>query len=130
VYLEGCALYLVQEDAQGSSSSTLPELTGQGGIYFWDTLLEGKLELKAGFRGRYVSRATEPRFNPEALAYVDLFSSTGAWSRLDFMAQAQIGAAQVHFIWENLTNVNYYGTPYYPGLDRSIRFGISWEFLN
>jgi outer membrane cobalamin receptor len=130
VFVEGKAEYLLQEDSTGALSSGRPKLTAQGGVYFWDSLLHDKLELKAGFRAMYASRSTGPMFNPEVPAYVEQLSPTGAWSRVDFVALAHIGDAQIHFSWENLTNVKYYGTPYYPGFDRTIRFGIAWEFQN
>jgi outer membrane cobalamin receptor len=130
LFLEGKAEYLLQEDSTGTLVSNRPKLTAQGGVYFWDILLHDRLELKAGIRGIYVSRGTGPTFNAEVVAYVEQPGSTGAWSRIDFIALAHIGDAQIHFSWENLTNVRYYGTPFYPGLDRAIRFGIAWDFLN
>jgi hypothetical protein len=70
-------------------------------------------------------------FNPELSAYIQNTGlPMGTTASVDFFLIGHIGDAYIHFIWENLANTTYYGTPYYPGGERAIRFGISWEFLN
>jgi outer membrane receptor protein involved in Fe transport len=127
LYLEGTGTYLVQS----GESAYLPKLTARGGIYYWDTIVEGHLELKAGVRGRYSSSQQGEVFNPEILAYVpNTGARLGAYSTMDLLLMAHIGDAYIHVVWENLTNVQYFSTPYYPGMDRTVRFGIAWELLN
>lgn len=127
---EGCATYLIQHQGE-SMLSRFPKLSARGGAYFRANLLEEKLELKAGFRGRYSSAFSGDVFNPEAIAYVtNAGPFVGMSSSVDFLLIAHIGDAYVHFAWENFASVKYFGTPYYPALDRVIRFGIKWEFLN
>jgi hypothetical protein len=70
-------------------------------------------------------------FNPEVVAYVTGTNrSIGRGGVIDFLLIARIGDAYVHLTWENLTNVQYFSSPFYPVLDRAVRFGISWEFFN
>jgi len=127
---EGCATYLIQHQGE-SMLSRFPKLSARGGAYFRANLLEEKLELKTGFRGRYSSAFSGDVFNPEAIAYVtNAGPFVGMSSSVDFLLIAHIGDAYVHFAWENFASVKYFGTPYYPALDRVIRFGIKWEFLN
>ncbi len=130
LYLEGSGSYLVQTEG-GSELASLPKLSLSGGIYFWSTLLQEHLELKTGFRGLYRSAQDGELFNPEALAYV---SSTGTRvgyaSSVDFVLIAHIGDAYIQFIWENPLDIEYFATPFYPEVDRAVRFGISWEFWN
>ena len=87
--------------------------------------------MKSGFRGRYTSSQIGELFNPEILAYRDNSGKRiGRGGTLDFFLIAHIGDAYIHFMWENITNAQFFTTPYYPVLDRAIRFGVSWEFLN
>lgn len=130
LYLEGTGTYMVQTSG-GSSTQLYPKLWASGGIYFWRTLLNDKLELKTGFRGRYQSSYLGAEFNPEVLAYVNSNGPALARASIgDFFITAHIGDAYIHLEWENLTNVRYFSSPFYPVLDREIRFGLSWEFLN
>ncbi len=128
--LEGAGMYLLQYQ-DGLQVRRVPKFTASGGVYFWRNLLQDRLELKVGFRGRFQSAQEGERFNPEVLAYVpNTGDPIGYAGAVDFFLIAHIGDAYIHLMWDNLTNVNYYTTPYYPALDRTIRFGIAWEFLN
>ena len=130
LYIEANGTYLIQRQGEADLAN-LPKLALSGGVYFWNKLLNDHLELKTGFRGQYRSSQNGEVFNPEALAYVsNAGTHIGYASVADFFLIAHIGDAYVHFIWENPLNIQYYCTPYYPGTDRAIRFGISWEFWN
>ncbi len=130
LYLEGTGTYLLQTSG-GYDTQLYPKISANGGIYYWNTLLNDKLELKLGFRGKYQSSYLGTEFNPEVLAYVLSGGPIlGQASSGDFFVTAHIGDAYIHLMWENLTGVQYYSTPFYPILDRMIRLGVSWEFLN
>lgn len=130
LYLEGVGTYLIQSSG-GFNTQLYPRIWANGGVYYWNTLLKGKLELKVGFRGRYQGSHLGAEFNPELIAYVlSNGPALGQASSGDFFLTAHIGDAYIHFMWENLTNVQYFSTPFYPVLDRVIRIGVSWEFLN
>lgn len=130
LYLEGVGTYLLQT-SEGVNTQLYPKISANGGIYYWNTLLNDKLELKVGFTGRYQSSYLGAEFNPEVLAYVlSRGPALQQSSSGDFYLTAHIGDAYIHLMWENLTSVQYYSTPFYPILDREIRLGVSWEFLN
>jgi outer membrane receptor protein involved in Fe transport len=130
VYLEGVGTYMIQSSG-GFDTQLFPHVWANGGIYYWKKLLKGKLELKVGFKGRYQSSHLGAEFNPELLAYVlSKGPALGQAASGDFFLSAHIGDAYIHFVWENLTSVQYFSTPFYPILDREIRIGVSWEFLN
>jgi outer membrane receptor protein involved in Fe transport len=130
LYIEANGTYLIQREA-GADLGTLPKFSVSGGIYFWNKLVNDHLELKTGFRGKYLSSQNGELFNPEALAYVSNSGThIGYASAADFFLIAHIGDAYIHLIWENPLSIQYYSTPFYPGGDRTIRFGISWEFWN
>ena len=128
--IEGAGLFLVQEQA-GADPRSFPAFSGSGGVYFRQTLLDSALHLKAGFRGRLATSHDGMLFNPEVLAYVpNGVRAVATGGAVDFVARAAIGDAIVHFVWENLTDAEYYGTPFYPAYARGVRFGITWDFLD
>ncbi len=128
--LEGNVEYIVQRSG-GATLGAYPKVSGSGGLYFRSRLVNDKLELKTGFKGRFSLGYSGSVFNPEIVAYVtNTGTPLGTSASGDFFLIGHIGDAYIHFMWENLANIRYYGTPYYPGGERAIRFGISWEFLN
>lgn len=130
LFLEGNAMYLEQRSNQ-KVLDEYPHLAASGGIYFWGSLFHDNLELKAGFRGQFRTRYEGAAFNPELPAYITNTSTRlGVASSVDFFLIARIGDAYIHVMWENLTNVQYFTTPFYVADDRGVRFGIAWEFLN
>jgi len=130
LYLEGTGTYMIQTSG-GFKTQLFPKVWANGGIYYWHTLLNKKLELKVGFRGRYQSSHFGAEFNPEVLAYVVNSSpALGQAAMGDFFVTAHIGDAYIHLMWENLTGIQYFSTPFYPVLERAVRVGVSWEFLN
>lgn len=130
LYLEGVGNYVIQT-SDGLNTGLFPKVWANGGISYWNRLLNDKLELKVGFKGRYRSSHSGAVFNPEVLAFVaNKGVPLGQSSLGDFFVMAHIGDAYIHLVWENLTSVEYYSTPYYPVLEREIRLGIAWEFLN
>jgi outer membrane cobalamin receptor len=130
LYIEGTGTYMIQT-SDGFSTQLFPKIWANGGIYYWNTLLNHKLEFKVGFRGRYQSSHLGAEFNPEVLAYVLSASpALGQAASGDFFVTAHIGDAYIHLMWENLTSVEYFSTPFYPVLERALRLGVSWEFLD
>ena len=128
--LEGNLEYILQKSG-GGTLQAFPKLSGNGGLFFRRKVVNDKLELKTGFKGRFSLPYAGFLFNPEIIAYVaNAGLPLGTSASGDFFLIGHIGDAYIHFIWENLANIRYYGTPYYPGGERAIRFGISWEFLN
>ena len=128
--LEGNLEYLLQKSG-GGTLQAFPKFSGNGGIFFRRKLVNDKLELKTGFKGRFTLPYAGFVFNPEMIAYVaNAGIPLGTSASADFFLIGHIGDAYIHFIWENLAGIRYYGTPFYPGGERAIRFGISWEFLN
>ncbi|MGB6647705.1 MAG: putative porin [Bacteroidota bacterium] len=131
IYAEGTGGWIEQKEEGEGVRDVYPKFFGNGGIYFWDSLLEGRLELKTGFRGRYLASSRGELFNPETLYYVlSDAEPIGPGYSIDFFLTAHIGDAYVYAMWENLSGAQYFATPFFPALDRALRIGISWEFLN
>jgi outer membrane receptor protein involved in Fe transport len=131
---EGIATYMKQPDYfHGDQKLTLyPELYLDGSVYYRDILVNGKLELKVGFRGRFVSQQTGEAPLDQSGFFVPytLLKSFGPSGTADFFLIGKLGDAYLHFIWENLSGNQYLLTPFYAMYDRNVRFGVSWEFWN
>ncbi|MBI5471041.1 MAG: TonB-dependent receptor [Ignavibacteriae bacterium] len=131
LYIDGAGTFITQQNESGSILTRYPRFSANGGIYFWQKLINDHLDLKIGFRGRYVSGSQGELFNPEIIAYVaNEGTPLGFGSSVDGFLIAGIGNAFVHLVWQNLTNAAYYSTPYYPVYDRQVKLGISWQFLD
>jgi hypothetical protein len=108
-----------------------PWIFGQGGLYFDHPLFEGHLDIKAGIRGSGQIGQAGELFNAQRLSYSrNIGRQPGTGAKMDLVLLARIGSAEVHVIWENVTGSSYFSTPYFPALDRAIRFGVSWSFIN
>ncbi|MEW5799145.1 MAG: putative porin [Bacteroidota bacterium] len=132
-HFEGNANYLKQPAIirNGVPLTLYPELTLNGSAYFHGLLAKGKLDLKAGIRGRYYSRQTGMKPYDEAGVWLpSSILSYGPSGTMDLFAIGKIGSAYVHLIWENVTRNEYLLAPVYPMYDGNIRFGLSWEFLD
>ncbi len=135
-YAEGSATYLKQPGYPHPSDprplTLLPELYLDGSFYYKNKLVNGNLELKVGFRGRYTSKQNGMAPLNESGLYVpyELLQSFGPSGTADFFVIAKLGDAYIHFVWENLSGNQYMLTPFYPMYDRNVRFGVSWEFWN
>ena len=115
----------------GTASEDLPPLRISGGGYFREQLFKGNLDLKMGFRGWYRTGYNGEIFNPQVLTFVpNTGLPLGRAASIDFVLLAHLADAQIHFIWENLPGIYYFASPKYPGLDRVLRFGLSWDFWN
>jgi len=132
--IEGNATYMKQPSdiREGQKLTLYPALYLDGSVYYKNVLANGKLELKIGFRGRYVSEQTGEGPLDESGFFVPytLLNSFGPSGTADFFLIGKLGNAYLHLIWENLSGNQYLLTPFYPMYDRNIRFGVSWEFWN
>ncbi|HTX17496.1 MAG TPA: putative porin [Bacteroidota bacterium] len=131
---QGNATYMKQPDdiRDGQKLTLFPALYLDGSVYYRNILANGKLELKVGFRGRYVSEQTGEGPLDESGLFVPytLLTSFGPSGTADFFVIGKLGDAYLHLIWENLSGTQYLLTPFYPMYDRNVRLGVSWEFWN
>ena len=108
-----------------------PRGYARGGIYYRNRILNDNLELQVGVRGqvrgRYYGSTVLSR---DLLPLTNTSTQLGAASTLDLVLVGHIGDAYIHVLWENVTDVQYFTTPFTPALGRRFRFGVSWEFLN
>lgn len=136
IYGEGSCTHLLNKDWD-VEKLRFPKWFLNGQLYFWGKLVDEHLQLKIGVKGKYFTEQYGEEYYPESAIYAHPMTSPfgttnqfGPYGSIDFFAIGKIGDAYIHVIWENLTNQNYYLTPVYPMPDRTLRFGISWAFLD
>ena len=129
ILLEGSLYHISNEKGSLSEFINVPETKFTAGVYFKDTLFNSNLDLKTGFVFNYTGKQNI-RYLP--IPHWGILSDdVNASLTIDFTVSAEIQkAAIVYFTWENLFDKQYYITPYYPMLERNIRFGVAWEIFN
>jgi outer membrane cobalamin receptor len=102
-----------------SGASYLPKASIIGEIFFRDIFFKDNLDLKFGVRGRAISNQKGYGFNSKTLTYLQ-------------SSDAELGTGRSFdaFVLENILDNQYAITKFYPIQDRSLRFGVSWEFEN
>jgi hypothetical protein len=129
--IEGTAGIMRWEKMPAIAMDEPPRGYARGGVYYRNSLLNDALELQAGVRGqvrgRYYGATVLSR---DLLPMTNTSTQLGAASSLDLILIGHIGDTYIHVLWENVTNVQYFTTPFTPALGRRFRFGVSWEFLN
>ncbi|MBI3193933.1 MAG: TonB-dependent receptor plug domain-containing protein [Ignavibacteriae bacterium] len=115
----------------GNEDTRYPNWNASGGIYLWDKFFDEHLNIKVGFRGRLVSAHDGVEFNPQAQMYVpSKYWKVKSVAVGDFVLLAHIGDADIHLILENMLGRDYILVPYFPMPDRTLRFGLNWQFLD
>lgn len=129
VVLEGRLSHYFIEMGSLIEFINVPETKFTAGVYFKDSLFNSNLDLKTGFVVYYTGKQNL-RYLPIP-HWGTLYDDVNASLTIDFTLAAEIQkAAIVYFTWENLLNKKYYITPFYPMLQRNIRFGVAWEIFN
>ena len=121
----------------------LPYFTANAGLFYKDSLFSNNLYLKTGinvfFRGRqnnlfYNFETGSPvRFYKTDFDKIFTLPYDGSEKSftIDFTLLGRIqNRATFFFIFENLTDKEYFVVPYYPEKSRGIRFGIEWDINN
>ncbi|MBI4811282.1 MAG: TonB-dependent receptor, partial [Ignavibacteriales bacterium] len=68
-YIEGTGQFTEMID-QADNQITFPKWSANGGIYFWDKILSGHLDLKIGINGKYFTEYTSQIFDQQAQVYL------------------------------------------------------------
>jgi outer membrane cobalamin receptor len=131
ILMEGTGTFMLRRDGSGAWMSDYPRFWGEGGLYLAGSFFGDKLDLKAGVRSQIRTRHDGYFLSPQAVfAVPNTITPLGMASTMDLLAVARIGSAYVHIMWENVTSTRYFSSAFTPALERAVRFGISWEFLN
>jgi len=122
---------------QYSSSDIIriPNFIGRFSFYFESYLFKNALFMNIGFDLWYNTPVKANAYNPvTAQYYLQNDHTTGNYPFLDVFLNARIKTVRVYVRLRNVNqrfpNVPYFYTPHYPLQDRSLQFGISWNFYN
>ncbi len=108
-----------------------PKYFTVGELSYRDIYFNNHLDLKAALRGRVVAKQKGFEYNPQVgLPVPHIGYELGAGGSFDAILIGKIGSAVVHIILENVLDNRYTVMTFYPVQDRSLRFGITWEFEN
>lgn len=108
-----------------------PDFTTNGELFFNDRFFDDNLNLRIGIKGNFVS--TQSGYisgTRTGLLIPNNNFILGYCGSFDAIILAGIGSAMVHIVLENVLDNRYAIVSYYPIQDRTIRFGITWEFEN
>jgi outer membrane receptor protein involved in Fe transport len=120
-----------EQNASVYAYNEIPNGYARGGLYYRNRILNDELELQVGVRGQVRGRMYGGTVLGEhLLPMLNTKTELGAASTVDLVLIGHIGDAYIHVLWENVTDVKYFTTPFTPALGRRFRFGVSWEFLN
>jgi hypothetical protein len=113
-----------------------PKLYGQANLFFRNRIFrEGQTYVQAGVEAHYFTSYTPLSFESSLQSwYPQLDTPVDGYVRLDAYVSAALGNAQVFFRFthfnEYLTAPGYFTTPFYPMLERTFSFGVTWRFYN
>jgi len=113
--------------------TTVPEFSGNAGIYYRGVHFDSSLVAKAGFQGKFYTEYTPLQYDYyySRTYYSAATTANKANFLLNLIVVGEIKkSALVYFTWENLLGTQYYVTPIYPAFGRGLRFGLSWELWN
>jgi hypothetical protein len=115
------------------SVKTVPELSGNVGLYYRGVHFDSSLVVKAGVQAKFFTEYTPLQYDYyyARTYYVAGTKPNKANSIVNIIVIGEIKkAAIVYFTYENLFDAQYYVTPLYPAFGRGMRFGLSWELWN
>lgn len=120
----------------------LPYFAGRVSIYFQGFLFKKALLLNAGVDVSYNTPYMANGYDPvTASFYLQNHITTGNYPFIDLQISGRIKTVKFFIRLRNINQptkfndpnaplVPYFMTPHYPLQDRSVQFGISWNFLN
>ncbi len=115
----------------GSAAPIIPRVASVSELSYRDQFGGGQLDLKAAFRLKAVSHHQGLQFVSSLGQFAGgNLSEMPGFTSLDFYLVAKLGDAYVTFEFENPVGVNTMVIPFYPLMDRNIKVGVNWVFMN
>lgn len=123
-------------DSQASwYTNSQPPLYGKAGVYYENQDLKIAAVLRAGVECYYHFGYRGWLFDPASQQfYAQATYDMPGYPRIDLVFSTQIKRTYLYFravnVAEGFPIVGYYTTPFYPMLDRTIMFGVTWPFFD
>jgi len=126
---------LIYQSTTDRSIFPLPELIGRQVFYYQNFLFKKALKFQLGFNVSYTSNYYGYAYTPATSEfYVQRDKRIGDYPYFDVFFNTQLKRAQIFLKYEHFnagwSGYHYYSTVGYPTLDRSFKFGISWNMFD
>lgn len=113
----------------------LPNVIARQVLYYENKIFKRRLKTRIGANLSYTSEFYGYEFMPSiSQFYTQNQRKIGNYPFVDFFVSLHLKRAQIFFKWEHLnagwSGLNYYSTPNIPSLDRSFKFGVSWNMFD
>lgn len=113
----------------------LPNLAGRQIVYYENKLFKKTMKVRVGVNVTYTSNYYGYEFMPSISEfYVQQKLKFGDYPFVDFFVSTHLKRAQIFFKWEHVnagfSGNTYLSTPTTPFLDRSFKFGVSWNMFD
>jgi len=115
----------------GVPSALHPRFMLNGELSYHDRFFDDALDARFVVRSRFVGEHTGTRFFPASGVFAENSGRTlDAFSTFDLHGVFHIGDAFVTITWENPLNREFFAVYPYPAMNRSVRVGLNWIFLD
>lgn len=113
----------------------MPTYAGRQIVYYENRIFKKAMKIRVGFNLTYSSKFYGYEFMPSiSQFYAQNKTKIGDYPFVDFFVSTHLKRAQIFFKWEHLNagfnNYTYLTTPTTPFLDRSFKFGVSWNMFD
>lgn len=125
----------VYQDFGGYDVFLMPSFVGTVEAAYNFKLFKRKLDLSIGFNLTYFSEYTAKDFDPiSGQFYIATDQKVGGYPYANVVLKGRVQRATFFVMsthpHQGLLGYNYFLVPNYPGLDRVIRVGVAWMFVN
>lgn len=126
---------LIYQITSNDTILPLPAFVGRQVMYYENRLFKKALKLRTGFNVSFTTDYYGYEFMPGiSQFYVQSKKKIGNYPYIDFFISLHLKRAQIFFKWEHLNagmmSYDYLLTPTTPALDRSFKFGVSWNMFD
>ena len=126
---------LIYQSTAHKSIFPLPALIGRQIVYYQNFLFKKTLKFQLGFNVFYTSNYYGYAYMPATSKfYVQTDQMIGDYPYFDVFFNTQLKRARIFFKYEHFnagwSGYRYYATAGYPAMDRSFKFGLSWNMFD
>lgn len=113
----------------------MPNYVGNLALAYNFKMFKKKMDLSIGFKATYFSKYLSKDFDPiTGQFFISSEQEIGGYPYADVFIKGRVQRATFFVMsthpHQGLLGYNYFLSPHYPGLDRVIRVGVAWMFVN
>lgn len=113
----------------------MPNIVARQIIYYENRIFKKAMKIRVGANVTYSTKYYAHAFMPSiSQYYAQNKTKIGDYPFVDFFLSTHLKRAQIFFKWEHInagySGLTYLATPSIPFLDRSFKFGVSWNMFD